>query len=258
MKKKNQIVIVGHTSEKLIYSIDKEVFDKLIFIIEEEQISGTKEAKRILERLINYYKERRVKVDFVKFNFNIQTKPIAQLVHLIYQQKFYGFSNITVNISGGLRYMSIWFYIACCITKTRIIHGDFIYEGNKEVGIKSNMELITIPLDDITDKQFEFLKLFFNEFNSYEEFFDINYSYNQNPLLNDLIQYDSIKNLRIALEKKRKENVSRGVINGFIDKLNRISALESFPNPDDNKEKSIKLTYMGIAYFLNKIFTKNT
>ncbi|MEJ2277391.1 MAG: hypothetical protein P8Y70_06530, partial [Candidatus Lokiarchaeota archaeon] len=149
-KKYCQIVLVGHSPDKLILSIDKEITQKIIFITEVERLPGIPEAKNTLSKLTKYYKERKLEVENVKFSFNIQTKPIAELIHLIYQQKLKGFDEIIINVSGGLRYVDIWFYIACSITNTKIIHGDFIYEGNREAGIISNMELITIPFESIT------------------------------------------------------------------------------------------------------------
>jgi len=257
MQEKNcQIVLVGHTSHKLILSIDKEITHKLIFITEREPLPGTLEAKKILEELNNYYMERRIEVKKVKFDFHISTKPIAELVHLIYQQKLLNYDKITVNISGGLRYMDIWFYIANSITNTRVIHGDFIYEKNKEVGIYSNVELQTIPFQSLTDKQFEFLALFFGEYNNYIQFFDPELSFNENLLLNQRITYQSLEELKAAMEKVRNETISRGAINGFIQKLSTISALNVYPNPIDKKEKSIEISYFGIAYFLNSLFQK--
>jgi len=192
----------------------------------------------------------------VKFDFHIQTKPIAELTHLICQQKFQGFDNNTVNISGGLRYMNIWFYIACSITNINVIHGDFIYEGNKEVGINSNMNLLTIPFQLLTDKQFEFLELFFNNYNDYRDFFIPELSFNDNSILSNRKKYNSLEELREALEKKRNESISRGSINGFIQKLSKISALNISPNPKDKKEKTIEISYIGIAYFLHKLSKK--
>ena len=169
-KKSCQIVLVGHTAQKLIFSIDKEIVQKLVFVTEREPLPGTAEAKKVLKDLNEYYKKRKVEVQNVVFDFHVQTKPIAELVHLIYQQKVQDFNDITVNISGGLRYMDIWFYIACSLTNTRLIHGDFIYEKNEEVGIYSNVELTTIPFPSLTNKQFEFLELFFNDYNDYTFF----------------------------------------------------------------------------------------
>lgn len=252
-----QIVLVGHTPDKLIYSIDKELNDKLIFITEEKPLSGTKKAEETLDKLLNYYRSRKLIVKNRKFNFEEQQKPISQLVHLILKQHFQVFDNVTVNISGGLRYMSIWFYIACCITNTRIIHADFIYDGNVEAGIKSNIELTRIPFDTLTDKQFEFMRLFFSNFSSYEDFFKPKITYNEISLLTETRQYKSLEDLKEELEDLRGERVSRGTINGFINKLNKISALETFPNPEDKKETSIKITYIGIAHFLYKLYIEN-
>jgi len=257
MTEKNcQIVLVGHTSHKLILSIDKEITDKLIFLTEREPLAGTLEATKVLEELNNYYMERRTEVKNVKFDFHIQTKPIAELVHLIYQQKLQKYDDITINISGGLRYMSIWFYIASSITDSRVIHGDFIYEKNEEVGIYSNVELQTIPFQSLTEKQCEFLALFFGKYNSYIQLFDPELSFNENPLLNQRITYQSLEELKAAMEKVRNETISRGTINGFIQKLSRISALNVYPNPIDKKEKSIEISYFGIAYFLQTLFQK--
>ena len=257
MTEKNcQIVLVGHTSHKLILSIDKEITHKLVFVTESEHLPGTLEATKALEELNNYYMERRIEVKNVKFDFHIQTKPIAELIHLIYQQEHQKYDNMTINISGGLRYMDIWFYIASSITNTRIIHGDFIYEKNEEVGIYSNVELQTIPFQSLTDKQFEFLELFFNEYNNFSQFFEPELSFNNNPLLHKRQKYQSLKQLKVVMEKVRKTSISRGALNGFIQKLTLISALNINTNPLDKKEKSIEISYFGIAYFLHTLFQK--
>lgn len=252
-----QIILVGHTASKLIFSIDKEIVHKVIFITEQESLPGTLEAIKVLEELNKYYKERRIDVENVKFDFHVQTKPIAQLIHLIYQQKLNGFDNITVNISGGLRYLDIWFYIACSITNTRIIHGNFIYEKNEEVGIYSNVELITVPFPSLTEKQFEFLELFFDDYQDHTEFFQPKLSFNENELLTNRKKYVSLEDVKEALEIKRKTTVSRGAINGFIQKLEKISAMNLYPNPEDNKERSIEISYLGIGYFLQKVYKIN-
>jgi hypothetical protein len=251
-----QIVLVGHTSYKLILSIDKEITHKLIFITESEPLPGTMEAKKILKELNKYYEDRKVKVQNVTFDFHVQTKPIAELVHLIYQQKVQGFDNITVNISGGLRYMDIWFYIACSITNTRIIHGDFIYEKNQEVGINTNVDLTTVPFPTLTTKQFEFLELFFEDYQDQDQFFQSKQSFNQNELLSTQKKYASLEDIKYALETKRKSTISRGAINGFVQKLERISALTLYPNLEDKKERSIEISYLGIAYFLDALYSK--
>jgi hypothetical protein len=254
MTKKNcQIVLVGHTADKLILSIDKEVVQKIVFITEREPLPGTPEAKKVLSNLSTYYKDRKVEVQKALFDFHIQTKPVAELTHLIGQQKLQGYSPITVNISGGLRYMDIWFYIACCITNTRIIHGDFIYENNIEVGINSNVELVSLPFQSLTDKQVEFLELFFSLYQDPCEFFKPAHPFNENPLLSARITYNSLEEIKAALERKRRENISRGAINGFVQKLEKVSALDLYPNPEDKKEKSIAISFIGIAYFLQNL-----
>lgn len=152
--------------------------------------------------------------------------------------------------------MVIWLYLACSITNTTINHGNFIYEGNTEVGIYHNMVLPTIPFQLITDKQFEFLELFFNAYKSYHDFFNPDLTFNDNPLLSDRKSYTSLETLKESLEKKRGKSLSRGSINGFIQKLTRISALNIFPNPKDKKEKTIEISYIGISHFLHKVFPK--
>jgi len=231
-----QIVLVGHDSHKLILSIDKEITHKL--------------------ELNNYFKERRIKTENITFDFHVQTKPIAELIHLIYQQKFQNFENVSINISGGLRYIDIWFYIASSITNTKIIHGDFIYEKNKEVGIYSNLVLDTIPFQTLTDKQFEFLELFFNDYDEPAQFFDPGLSFNNNPTLSNRKKYQSLEELKSVMEKVRKTTISRGSLNGFVQKLSTISALNIYPNPSDKKEKSIEISYFGIGYFLHALFQK--
>ena len=84
----NQIVLLGHLKEKLTYSIDKEIYHKLSLIIERKPLPGTQKAKKILEDMIQYYEDRKVSVQVVEFDFHIPTKPIAELIHFIYQQNF--------------------------------------------------------------------------------------------------------------------------------------------------------------------------
>jgi len=72
-----------------------------------------------------------------------------------------GYEDVSLNISGGLRYIVIWFNIASIIADIEIIHGDFKYKGNVEVGITQNFNLIRIPFNIPTLMQFEFLMLFF-------------------------------------------------------------------------------------------------
>ena len=256
MANKNcQFILVGHHSKKLILSIDKTIINKLIFITEMEQLPGTKAATKTLEELIQYYEDRKVKVENAKFNLNPDTNmSIAELTHKIIQQKLLDYSNILVNISGGLRYIDIWFYIACSITNTDIIHGNFIYEDNIEVGIIDNIYLPKLPLDNITRKQFDFLELFFNTYREPNEFFRIDKSFDENLHLSNTIKYSSIEKLTNVFNTKKKKNIGRGTINGYILQLKKKSLLNLNVNPDNKKEKSIEISYLGIAYFLNELY----
>jgi hypothetical protein len=149
-------------------------------------------------------------------------------------------------------------YLACSITNTKLIHGDFVYEGDQEVRIRKNDKVETIYLGELTSKQFEFLELFFNSYSDYTEFFDEQFSFEENPLLHNRKEYDSIEDTRIALNKLRgnpSDPITRGAINGFIRKLDRISALQIIP--DNQNKKKITISYIGIAYFLQKSFEDN-
>ena len=104
------------------------------------------------------------------------------------------------------------------------------------------MELPTLPFQLITDKQFEFLQLFFNGYENYHLFFNPELLFNNNQLLTNRKKYTSLEILKEKLEQKRGNSLSRGSINGFIQKLNKISALNIYPNPEDKKEKTIELS----------------
>ena len=247
-----QIVLVGHTSEKLIFTIDKEIFDKLIFITEKEKLSGSNKALESLETLMTTYRLRKTNVEHRTFSFTVETKPVAELTHLIYQQQLNGFTNIIVNISGGLRPLDIWLYLACSITNTRIIHGNFVYDDDVEVGIYKNDILKTIYLGKLTSKQFEFLKIFFSSYKDPLQFFDSKFTFDKNPLLSKRIKYESIEQLRTALNKLRSgEDITRGAINGFINKLNRIAALDIVDERQNKKE--VTISFIGISFFLEKL-----
>ncbi len=251
-----QIVLVGHSSFKLTLSIDKEIVHKIIFVTEKEKLSGTKEALKALSELIKTYEQRKVVVEHIEFDFHIQTKPVAQLIYLILQQRQIGYKNVVVNISGGLRYMSIWFYIACSISSIKIIHADYKYEGNEEVGINSNVELVTLPFNNVTERQFEFLELFFEPNYSVEDFFSQEYSFNDHPVLAKIKKFSSLEQLRKTLIKRKGSPLTRGSINGYIKKLQNLSTLEISPNPEDKKEKTITISYLGIAFFLQILYNK--
>ncbi|MBA7528990.1 hypothetical protein ES705_21182 [subsurface metagenome] len=254
MNKNCQIVVIGHTWQKLMFSIDKEVFDKLIFISEKEQLPGSERAAEVLENLTAEYRKRKMKVEHRKFNFSIATKPIAEMTHLIYQQKLLGFNNIIINIIGGLRYVDLWIYLAASIARSRIIHGDFIYDGNIEVGIYKNVDVDKVYLGTLTSKQVEFLELFFPSFKDPKDFFNTRYIYDENPLFNQIIYYNSIEKIRNSLIKLRGKEITRGAINGFIKKLNRISALKI--THQSEKKRKISISYIGIAYFLKEMYKK--
>ncbi len=222
---------------------------------EKDELPGTKAATKALEELINYYKDRKVEVENVRFNLNPNTiMAVAELTHKILQQKLLGYKNILVNISGGLRYIDIWFYIACSIINTDIIHGNFIYDDNIEVGIIDNIYLPKLPLDNITKKQFDFLELFFNIYKEPNEFFRFDKSFDENLLLSNTIKYSSIEKLTNVFNKKKRKNIGRGTINGYIQQLKKKSILNLNVNPDNKKEKSIEISYLGIAYFLNELY----
>lgn len=152
--------------------------------------------------------------------------------------------------------MVIWFYLACLITHSEIIHGDFKYKGDKEVGINYNMKLVRIPLSEPTEKQYEFLELFFSSYNDIikcikeqEEFSEI---------LQHIKTYDSIEDLKNNYNERinRNKDITRGSINGYIKKLKKTSAIETMTNPDNKVEKIIKITFLGIAFVLNYLFNK--
>ena len=65
-----QIVLVGHSPEKLTMSIDKERNDKIIFITEKTKLPGSTQAAKTIRNLIQYYKQRKLEVGNIKFSFH--------------------------------------------------------------------------------------------------------------------------------------------------------------------------------------------
>jgi hypothetical protein len=254
--KKCLIVLVGHHPDRLKLTIDKEIMSKLILIREKEKLSGSEKQVEAINNLINYYEEQLIETQIRKFSFTEQTKAVAELVYLILEQKYLGFKSIAVNISGGLRYMVVWFYIACLITDTDIIHGDFKYKGDMEVGITYNMNLARIPFIEPTDKQYEFLELFFTSFEEIMKCIE-----NQKPfdtILEHIKVYDSIESLKDRYNQQinKGKDITRGSINGYLNKLKKISAIETTINPENKLEKKIEITYLGISFVLNYIYNK--
>jgi len=248
------IVLVGHHPNRLKLSIDKESCEKIIFIKEKEKISGFEYKSRVLTELTQYYQEQIILTEVLEFSFTEQTKPVAELTYIICMQRMQGYKKVLVNISGGLRYMAIWFYIACTITNTEIIHGDFKYKENIEVGIIQNMNLVRLSLNSPTIMQFEFLKLFFINHENI-----ITALRNQdtfNSLLSNIKSFESIEDLKESFNNKKKndEQITRGAINGYIAKLKHMSAITLYKNPENKKEKRIEITYIGISFIINHIF----
>ena len=254
-QKRCLIVLVGLHPERLKLSIDKEIVDKLTFIREKEKISGTDEKIRVIKELDEYYQKQLITTEIIEYSFTIQTRPVAELAYTICQQRLQGYSKITVNVSGGLRFMVIWVYISCLITNTDIIHGEFKYKGKNAVGISDNMNLVRFPLSTPTEKQFEFLELFFTSYDDVMIIMRQNESFEK--IMFHIRSYNSIEDLKIAYGKKiNKKEITRGSINGYIKKLKKKSALETMVNPESKIEKKIKISYLGIAYVLNYLFNK--
>ena len=253
-RKKCLIALVGHHPKRLKLSIDKEIVDKILFIKEREDISGSKKQFEAIRKLNHYYKEQLIQTEIAEFSFREQALPIAELTYTICLQKLTGFDDVSVNISGGLRYMVIWFYIACLITHTDVKHGDFKYKGDVEVGINYNMNIVRIPLSEPTEKQFEFLELFFSNFD------DIRKCIKNQEKFSEILQYvkgyDSIENLKNSYNERinKHRDITRGSINGYLNKLKKISAIETMVNPENKVEKVIKITYLGIAFVINHLF----
>ncbi len=248
------IALVGHHPNRLKLSIDKETCDKIIFIKEKEKISGYEYKSKVLKELTKYYQDQLIITEIIEFSFNEQLKPVAELTYMICRQKILGYDRILVNISGGLRYMVIWFYIACTITNTEIIHGDFKYKDNIEVGITRNMNLIRLSLNPPTMMQFEFLKLFFT--NHEDIIFSLRNQDIFDSLLPNIKAYESIEDLKESFNKNRKssEQITRGSINGYLKKLKSMSAIVLYKNPKNQKEKRIEISYIGISFVLNHLF----
>lgn len=248
------IVLVGHHPNRLKLSIDKVSCEKIIFIKEKENLSGYEYKSQVLTDLMKYYQDQLILTEILEFSFTKQTKPIAELTYTICRQKLLGYTKILVNISGGLRYMVIWFYIACTITNTDIIHGDFKYRENVEVGIIRNMNLKRLPLNTPTIMQYEFLKLFFT--NHDEIINNVRSQSTFDALLSHIKLFESIEDLKNALNNKRKndEKITRGSINGYLNKLKDMLAITINKNPENKKEKRIEITFIGISFVINYIF----
>ena len=56
--------------------------------------SGSKKALETLETLMTTYRLRKTDVEHRTFSFKVETKPVAELTHLIYQQQLNGFTNV--------------------------------------------------------------------------------------------------------------------------------------------------------------------
>lgn len=248
------IATVGHHPDRLINSIDKEIVEKIIFITEKEKLPGSEKASETLEYLMDYFIKKSIEVENVNLHFKESTMFVAEVTYLIYQQCALGFEKVIINISAGLRYINIWFYIACCLTNTSIIHGEFKYQGDKEVGIYYNINIQKISLNTPTEKQFRFLELFFKNYQNIKNLLQKQESFEK--LLDIVVNYKSIKEIKEAYKKKINKEISRGAIYGYFNRLKEMSAIRIFPNPENKTETSVEITYLGIAYVLNNLLKK--
>jgi len=71
------------------------------------------------------------------------------------------------------------------------------------------------------------------------------------PYFGGKIKYESFS------IRSKKKNIGRGTINGYIQQLKKKSLLNLSVNPDNKKEKSIEISYLGIAYFLNELYKRH-
>ncbi len=87
-------------------------------------------------------------------------------------------------------------------------------------------------------------------------FFSQEFSFNEHPVLAKIKKYNSLEQLRKILEERKGSPLTRGSINGYINKLQILSALEISPNPEDKKEKAITISYIGIAFFFQNLYNR--
>ncbi len=257
VEKTCHIVVIGHNAYKYELTIDRISCNRLILITGKENQSGTTKIHELSKQLKEKYEKKKIEVKEVRLSYSEDIKSVAELIYLILKQRIEGFNKIFVNISGGLRYIDVWFYIACIISNTDVIHGDYVYEDAKIANIKGIINLTRLPLVGLTDKQFDLLELFFNKYDDINDFIKPDLLYDDNILLNKTIKYDSTEKIKDTYNKKKGLNLSRGDINICLHDLKNIEMLKILPNPEDKKKKTIEITYFGIANFLNYLFEKN-
>ncbi len=253
------IILVGFYKGKFELTIDKLYSDKLIIVSGKEEQSGSKKAHKLSAELKEEYENRGIIVEEERINYLEGAKAVAQITYMILQQRIEGFKKVFINVSGGLRYIDIWFYIAGQITDTDVIHGDYIYnDEDRIVNIRENMNLTRLPIVGLTIKQFEFLKLFFHEFKDIKDFIKPAQSYDESKLLNYTKKHNSIDEIRVEYEKmKGIEKISRGTINSYIQLLKEMAALKTTPNPENKKKMVLEISYFGIAFFLNFLYNQD-
>ena len=69
-------------------------------------------------------------------------------------------------------------------------------------------------------------------------------------------RFESIEELKERFNegKAKSEEITREAINGYIKKLKKLSCIRSYKNPENRKEKTIEMTYIGISFVLKHVF----
>ncbi|MHA1360055.1 MAG: HFX_2341 family transcriptional regulator domain-containing protein [Candidatus Helarchaeota archaeon] len=158
-KYSTQIVLVGHTKNRLIEGIKHFPTNKLILVLgKNPNLEGELKVIQIADELETLFCNL---MDVEKIFINKEdvlqsTKTILKKI----LEETRANHKIQINISGSLRQMAIACYIASLVSKTPIYSVLPSYDQNfKELGIKEIYEIPFFPIKELSNNSMQILKI---------------------------------------------------------------------------------------------------
>lgn len=159
MKSLTQIVLVGHTKERLIDGIRQFPIEKIILVLgENPKLEGEEKVIEVANVVEAVFKEIAM-VKKIYVNKEDIFLSAQKILEIIIKEAKEG-REIMINISGSLRQMAIACYIAALVSNIPIYSAIPKYDHDfKEIGVSEICQVPFFPIKEITGIKMDILKI---------------------------------------------------------------------------------------------------
>jgi len=159
MKRRTQLVLVGHTKVRLVEGIKQIPTDRLVLVVgNNPNLEGEVKVYEIAEEIEGIF-EKLMQVSQIRVDKENVFQAAIQLLTVIREEILEG-NEVQINVSGSLRQIAIASYIAALVSGTAIYSVIPKYDSNfQEVGIEKFYSIPSFPIKELSREPIKILQL---------------------------------------------------------------------------------------------------